>query len=50
MLRDLGLSGTETQVPETASKHARSRKAGRAEPVLSSEPAFLGELLALMEG
>lgn len=50
MLRDLGLSGAEVPAPASASKHARSRKTGRAEPVLSSEPAFLGELLALMEG
>jgi glycosyltransferase involved in cell wall biosynthesis len=47
MLRDLRLSGTEPAAAAPA--RTRSRKSGRPDPASASEPAFLGELLALME-
>jgi glycosyltransferase involved in cell wall biosynthesis len=47
MLRDLGLSETERVAP--APSRGRTRKPPRGESVPSGEPAFLGELLALME-
>jgi len=47
MLRDLGLS--EAERPAAAAARGRTRKAPRGELVPTSEPAFLGELLALME-
>jgi len=45
MLRDLGL--TEQERPAPARGH--NRKSPRGESVPAGEPAFLGELLALME-
>jgi glycosyltransferase involved in cell wall biosynthesis len=49
MLRDLGLSEAERPGPMPAAVRGRSRKAPRGESVTAGEPAFLGELLALME-
>jgi hypothetical protein len=45
MMRDLGLAETG-EIPPVA---ARGRKSPRAEGAPAAEPAFLGELLALME-
>jgi glycosyltransferase involved in cell wall biosynthesis len=49
MVRDLGLSGTEAPAWAPAPARSRARKPGRTESGPASEPAFLGELLALME-
>jgi len=45
MLRDLGLSEQDRPAPA----RGRNRKVPRGESVPTAEPAFLGELLALME-
>jgi glycosyltransferase involved in cell wall biosynthesis len=49
MLHDLGLSGTGPATAAPAPARFRSRKSGQPNPASASEPAFLGELLALME-
>jgi glycosyltransferase involved in cell wall biosynthesis len=49
MLRDLGLTGTDSPAAAPMPARSRARKSGRPDSAAGSEPAFLGELLALME-